>query len=125
MSRHPHRPRVLVANGDPLIRLGMRQVLTREGADVVEPEDGGEAIASQAARLSPDAIVLDLDAGGTPLGDEVRAAAPQAKLILWARDESEMAVFDPGSPRPRRVPTGVLEALLSEVPRWNEADRGE
>jgi DNA-binding NarL/FixJ family response regulator len=125
VARHPHRPRVLIANGDPLIRLGMLHVLSRRGADVVEAEDGGEAIATQVARLSPDAIVLDLDAGGTPLGDQVRAAAPQAKLILWARDESEMAVFDPGSPRPRRVCTGVPEALLSEVPWWNVADRGE
>src|SRR5689334_3234637 len=90
VARHPHRPRVLVANGDPLIRLGMRQVLSNEGADVVEAEDSEEAIAIQVARLLPDAIVLDLDAGVTPLGDLVRAAAPQAKLILWARDESEM-----------------------------------
>jgi CheY-like chemotaxis protein len=125
VARHPHRPRVLVANDDPLIRLGMRQVLSREGADVVEPEDGGEAIAMQVARLSPDAIVLDLDASGTPLSFQIREAAPQAKLILWARDESEMAVFDPGSPRPRRVRTPVPEALLSEVPWWNVAERGE
>jgi hypothetical protein len=36
-------------------------------------------------------------------------------VILWARDETEMEVFDPGSSTPRRIRMGVSEALLVEV----------
>ena len=36
-------------------------------------------------------------------------------MILWARDEDEMEVLDPGRPTPRRVVTAVPEALRSEL----------
>ena len=37
-------------------------------------------------------------------------------MILWARDESEMQVFDPGNATPRRIQsTAVPDALLSEL----------
>jgi hypothetical protein len=36
-------------------------------------------------------------------------------VILWARDETEMEVFEPGSAAPRRVATAVPDALLSEL----------
>jgi hypothetical protein len=49
------------------------------------------------------------------LGEQVRAAAREVTVILWARDETEMEVFEPGSMTPRRVATAVPDALLSEL----------
>ena len=47
------------------------------------------------------------------MGEQVRGAAPEAKVILWARDETEMEVFEPGSAVPRRVATAIPDALLA------------
>ncbi len=69
-----------------------------------------------AGRLRPDAVVLDLDRRRrASCGERVRAAAPEAKVILWARDEDAMEVLDPGATTPRRVFTAVPEELRSEL----------
>jgi len=91
-------------------------VLSDGGVDVVSDESQARGIVEEAKRLLPDAVVLGRDAGpGRELGKQVRAAAPNAKVILWARDETEMEVFDPGSSMPRHIRTHVPEALLSEL----------
>ena len=67
-----------------------------------------------AARLRPDAVVLDLrDAASRKLADRVRAACPETKVILWARDEDAMEVLDGGSDGPRRF----FEAVLGGAPQ--------
>ena len=82
------------------------QMLARDAADVV----------AHVMRLHPDTVVLGLDgSGGRELGERVRAVAPDTKVILWMRDETEMEVFDPGSSSPRRIRTSVSGALRSEV----------
>jgi DNA-binding NarL/FixJ family response regulator len=107
---------VLLGDLEPMMRVGMSRILTAEGIDVVEGDAVQHGIVAEAASLSPDAVILDLDAGGgRELGDQVRAAAPLAKVILWARDESEMEVLEPGGSGTRRVRGVDREALLSEV----------
>jgi DNA-binding NarL/FixJ family response regulator len=108
---------VLLGDLEPIMRVGMSRILAAEGIDVVEDDDAQQrGIVAEAASLSPDAVILDLDAGGgRELGDQVRAAAPKAKVILWARDESEMEILEPGSSGTRRVRGVDREALLSEV----------
>jgi CheY-like chemotaxis protein len=109
------RPRVLLGDLEPIMRVGMSRILTAEGVDVVEDAQRS-GIVSEAASLSPDAVILDLAEGaGRELGDQVRAAAPQAKVILWARDESEMEVFEPGSSTSRHIHGAVRDALLIEL----------
>lgn len=96
----------------------MSRLLTDGGVEVFGEEEQAGQIVEEARRLLPDAVVVGRDAGsGRELGDRVRAAAPNAKVILWARDETEMEVFDPGSSTPRRIRTGVSEALLTELVR--------
>jgi DNA-binding NarL/FixJ family response regulator len=98
-----------------MVRLGMSRMLADDGVEVVEEEMPIEIVA-QAERLLPDAVVLRLDErGASDLGERVRAVAPGAKVILMARDESEMRVFDPGSTRPRRIVAAGPDALVSEV----------
>ena len=98
------------------MRLGMSRVLSDGGVDVYAEGDEGAQVVEDARRLLPDAVVLGRDVGdGRELGELVRAAVPNAKVILWARDETEMEVFDPGSAAPRRIRTDVSEALLTEL----------
>ncbi|WP_219118321.1 bifunctional diguanylate cyclase/phosphodiesterase [Janthinobacterium sp. UMAB-56] len=56
----PLRGLVLVADDDPVMRLLMRQMLTQVGLDVIEAEDGVQALASY-KRGGPDLVMLDVD----------------------------------------------------------------
>ena len=105
---------MLLGNLEPMLRLGMNRLLSESGVDVSEEARAAE-LASTAAALAPDAIVLPLDDGASTIVGPARRAAPDAKLILWARDESEMQVYDAGDSIPRRVSAGTPGALLSEL----------
>ena len=115
MCAVPLRPtRVLLGNLAPMTRLGMARLLGDRGVEV-SVESRSSELPVAAAALAPDAIVLPLDEEATTELGRARAAAPGAKLILWARDESEMHVYDVGRPAPRRVSAGMPGALLSEL----------
>lgn len=119
MSSGATRLRVLLGNLGPMSRLGMRGVLVDGGVEVIADVPGDErpgAILAEARRLQSDAVVLGLDDGtGRELGERVRAVVPGTMVILWSRDETEMEVFEPGSAAPRRVESGVRDALLNEL----------
>jgi DNA-binding NarL/FixJ family response regulator len=108
------RPRVLLGNLAPMTRLGMARLLADRGVDVTEESRASE-LPVAAAAIAPDAIVLPMDEGAATEVGRAQAAAPDAKLILWARDESEMHVYDAGRSVPRRVLAGMPGALLSEL----------
>jgi DNA-binding NarL/FixJ family response regulator len=93
-----------------------RVLLGNLGVEVAE-ESRSTAVADVAAAMEPDAVVLPLedDDGATGISRLVRAAAPAAKVILWARDESRMHVYDAGRTEPRRVADGTPDALLNEL----------
>jgi AmiR/NasT family two-component response regulator len=110
------RPRVLLGNLGPIMRMGMRRVLTEDGCDVVGQEDRPSAIVGEAHRLRPDVVVLDLDGGSAhQLGRLVAGASPDTTVVLWAREEDLMEVIDPVSTDSRRVCAPVLERLRSEL----------
>ena len=116
MSVLSRPPRVLLGNLEPMTRVGMRTWLADGGIDIVGEVDDPAAIVAESRRLAPDAVVLGLEDGaGRTLGEQVRGAAPEVTVILWARDETEMEVFEPGSAAPRRVATAVPHALLREL----------
>jgi DNA-binding NarL/FixJ family response regulator len=115
-AQHARKRRVLLGNLEPMVKLGMSKVLTDEGVEVVAEEGQSDDVVAHARRLHPDAVVLALDGGKSrELGEQVRAAAPDTKVILWARDETEMEVFDPGSSAPRRIRSAGSGALKREV----------
>ena len=102
----------------------MSRLLLEHGAEVAE-EPQSDEVAARAAALVPDAIVLPLIDGGSP--DAVRRAreaAPGAKLILWARDESEMRVYDAGHAG-FRFAAGTPDALLNELDNETRPRGGE
>jgi DNA-binding NarL/FixJ family response regulator len=110
------RPRVLLGNLEPMVRLGLSQVLEEEGIEVIGEEQRPQALVLMAGRLRPDAVVLDLgQVSSRQLSERVRSASPETKVILWARDEDVMEVLDPGSASPRRFYTAVPEELRSEL----------
>jgi DNA-binding NarL/FixJ family response regulator len=110
------RTRVLLGNLEPMVRLGMIDVLSEEGFAVIGEEQRPPALVLLAGRLQPDAVVLDLLHGSSrELGNRVRIASPGTKVILWARDEDAMEVLDPGATTPRRFFTAVTEELLTEL----------
>jgi DNA-binding NarL/FixJ family response regulator len=99
-----------------MVRLGMSRVLEGDGVEVVAEEGPPPDVVAHAKRLHPDAVVLGMDGViSRELGEQVRAASPDTKVILWSRDETEMEVFDPGAVVPRRIRTSVSGALRSEV----------
>jgi DNA-binding NarL/FixJ family response regulator len=113
---HPtRRLRVLLGNLEPMMRVGVSRALAGE-VEVVAEDSSPQAIVAHAQRLRPDAVVLDLSARGSrELGEDVRAVAPQAKVILLANDESRMEILGPDGSEPRRIDTAVSDALLSEL----------
>ena len=107
---------MLLGNLEPMVSLGMTAVLGDDGIDVVGQEPRPAALLLMAGRLQPDAVVLDLGrADSHELGHRVRRAAPRTTVILWARDEDAMEVFDPGSTTPRRFHTELTEELRGEL----------
>lgn len=109
-------PRILLGNLEPIMVVGLCRVLTDEGMDVVGQEQALDGLLIEAQRLQPDVIVLDLDsARGRPVTDAVRGAAPNAKLIFWARDETLMEVLDPCSNDARLVALTAPTELRSEL----------
>jgi AmiR/NasT family two-component response regulator len=109
-------PRVLLGNLEPILRLGMRAVLTEAGLDVVGQEQHAQGIVSEVSRLLPDAVVLarDDDPSRT-LCERVRRACPHTTVILCARDETFMEVIGPGARTGRLVSPNAIEDLRSEL----------
>ena len=110
------RPRVLLGNLEPLVRLGMMDVLSEDGLELIGDEQRPAALVLMAGRLRPDVVVLDLlERSSRELTERVRMASPDTKVILWARDEDAMEVLDPGATTPRRIFDAVPEELRSEL----------
>lgn len=108
-----------------MARLGMSRLLAEDGVEVVERPDTPADIVEDVRELHPDAVVLRLENGETMrLRELVSGAVPETKVILWARDETEMQVYDPGSSAPRRLTAGP-DALLDEIRHDTRAPQGE
>lgn len=110
-------PRVLLGKLEPILLVGLEKVLADDGVDVVGHALTPTAIVTEARRLQPDVVVLNLDsvAGETLLGQRIQDVAPRAKVILWARDETVMEVLDPSSRAPRLVPIDAGDDLRIEL----------
>ncbi len=110
------RPRVLLGNLGPIMRLGMNRVLSDEGCHVVGQEDRPSAIVGAAHRLRPDIVVLDLDGGSSnELAQLVRGASPETTVVLWAREEDLMEVLEPASSARRQLSAPIVERLRGEL----------
>jgi DNA-binding NarL/FixJ family response regulator len=110
------RPRVLLGNLGPIMRVGMNRVLSEQGCQVVGQEDRPSAIVGAAHKLRPDIVVLDLDGGSSnELAQLVHGASPETTVVLWAREEDLMEVLAPASGTSRRVAAPIVERLRGEL----------
>ena len=97
------KPKVLVADDDPQMRRLVRAVLERDGAQVIEAEDGLDALDLVGSNQF-DLIVLDMDMprlGGLGVLEELGASVATAQIpviVLTARaDETEARALDLGA----------------------------
>lgn len=89
----PKRPRVLIVDDHPVVRMGLRAVVEQTGRYEVVGEAGTPAEAVQAsARSQPDVMILDLMLGGrsgADLAQQCLAMAPGVRiLVLSQHDEA-------------------------------------
>jgi DNA-binding NarL/FixJ family response regulator len=113
---HATAHHVLLGSLEPVVALGLRRALLRNGVPAVIAPDSPAELAALTRRLQPYAVVLRLEAGASdPREACVRRSAPNAKVVRLARDEDALEVLDPGANEPRRIDEAVVRRLVSEV----------
>lgn len=109
-------PQVLLGNLEPMLLVGLRQVLAEDGVEVIGEEPSSTRLVTEAQRLQPDVVLLDRGhSDARAVGEQVQRVAPQTKVILCARDETLMEVLDPASAAARLVPLTFRGGLRSEL----------
>ena len=73
--------RVLLADDDQLVRLGLRMALERFGHTVVEAGDGGSFM-TELAETRFDLCIMDLAMPGPPLAERLSAARAKSVPVL-------------------------------------------
>jgi DNA-binding NarL/FixJ family response regulator len=105
---------VLLGGLTPMEAVGMRELLEDAGIAVIDGGSHPSSVLAACSRSNPDSVLLDATARDGLL-QHVRAAAPDAKLVLWARDQSAIEVFDAGASAPRHIASAPPEALVNEL----------
>ena len=89
--------RVLIVDDHPLVREGVRHVLTSDsGFDVVGEASTGEDAVRLSGELAPDVVVLDLTMpgmSGLEAAPRIREAAPHARLLVLSIHDHEEYVL--------------------------------
>jgi DNA-binding NarL/FixJ family response regulator len=84
----PGRPRVLVVDERPIVRIGVSGLVRNAGIDVVGEAAGSLAAITTAGDLDPDVILMHLESPGMAAGDVVRlltrAAAGATVIVVTA-----------------------------------------
>jgi len=88
------RLRVVVADGQPPTRTGVRLALEDDGFIVTEEETGPGAVAA-ALRDAPDVCLLDVDVpgGGIEAAAAIRARLPQTQVIMLSAAANDADLF--------------------------------
>jgi DNA-binding NarL/FixJ family response regulator len=88
--------RVLVADGHPVVRGGLRAMLEPEpDLELVGEADSADAAVRAAERLRPDAVVMDvrMPGGGLHATRRIVAARPRTGVLVLALDDDEPLVL--------------------------------
>jgi len=89
--------RVLLVDDHPLFLEGLRNLLTSEGIEVVGlARDGLEAL-SEARRLHPDVILMDIQmprCNGVAATRLIKAEMPECKIVMLTMSEDDEDLFD-------------------------------
>ena len=82
--------RILIADDEAVIRLGLRAMLTEAGHEVVGAATNGKTAVSMAQSAKPDVIVLDIkmpEMDGLEAARQIMATQPTAIVMLTAYSE--------------------------------------
>lgn len=132
ITRRSHA-RILVAEDQPQVRAFIATALREEGYEVIETEDGREAIAAASdPSLSIDLVLTDLvmpHVGGREVVATLRAARPELPAIYVSgySEESDVAQDDPKRSRFLAKPFRIADlldqvSLLLDVASPRQAD---
>lgn len=99
MSGYPSTPvRVLVVQDHPLLASAIARVLeSEEDLTVVGIARRGDQAAEMAASERPAVVLMDFrlpDSSGPAAAAKIRAAVPEAAIVIHSADESEAALLD-------------------------------
>ena len=89
------RPRVLIADDHSIVADGLRSVLEKS-CDVIGIVQDGRELLTEAPKLKPDVIVLDIGApflNGLDAAERLKPLLPKAKFVfLTMKDDPNLAV---------------------------------
>ena len=112
------KPKVVVAEDDPLLRLDARQTLEDAGFDVVEAEDGASALATIEQDASVDVVFTDVQMPGPicglDLARRVHILRPQTPVFVASGQAAEDEVHASGCRGFFRKPY-ALELVVREL----------
>ena len=95
-SQAPGAPRVLIADDEELIRTGFRLILTSRGIDVVgEAADGLQAV-TEAERLLPDVVLMDVrmpHLDGLEAAGRVLRRLPHCRVLMLTTFDLDRYVY--------------------------------
>lgn len=89
--------RIVIADDHPVVRQGLKSLLSRYPEMIVEGEanDGAEALAL-ASRLKPDLLLLDIampGMNGLDVLQRVKKSAPEVRVLILSQYDSEEYLF--------------------------------
>lgn len=80
-----------------IAQLGLRESLSASGSDIITEEVDTTRVIERTATARPDAVLLDLDATGTPgLAADLLSLFPSVTVVACSMVEPRMRVFPPG-----------------------------
>ena len=123
--------RILIADDEAVIRLGLRAMLQDAGHEVVGTASNGRTAVAQAEATRPDVIVLDIkmpDLDGLDAARQIMAQCPTAIVMLTAY--SERALIDRAKAAPvfaylvkpikEEMLGPTLELAVARYAEWQE-----
>jgi DNA-binding NarL/FixJ family response regulator len=84
---HPAKTRIFLIEDHPVMRLGIRELLEKNGFLVVGEVDTGQTALSQVAAVRPDVVVIDIrltNENGLDLIPNVSKLVPEARVIIYS-----------------------------------------
>ena len=106
------RTKILIVDNHALFRVGIRNILEKEGDfTVVGEADDSRGAFDMAVETSPDIVLMDLSLpapGGIETTQRIKREIPSAAIIVLAANEDEDALFD-------SIKAGAAAFILKDV----------
>lgn len=88
--------RVLLGDFSAIVRLGLRDIFTDDGRNLVAEETQNDGILDRLLTVLPDVVVLDLDSNaGDGLARQIATDYPAVKVVACSSERPQMRVFPP------------------------------